>query len=106
MHRPQHTKAMLNWNEYKMRIECDNSIGFQLDRLGAKVNRKYVESLMEGVLYCAEQGIALRGHDEGDASSNTGNYKSLLTKVISRHSSVVKSRLDDKRAPNWLSPAF
>ena len=61
---------------------------------------------MEGVLYCAEQGIALRGHDEGDASSNPGNYKSLLTKVISRHSSVVKSQLDDKRAPNWLSPAF
>ena len=78
-----HTKAMLNWNEYKMKIECDNSIGLQLDRLGAKViadDRKYVESLM---LYCAEQGIALRGHDEGDASSNPGNSKFLITKVIS-----------------------
>ena len=104
-----HTAAMLNWNEYKKRINSDSSVVVQLDRLGAKViadNRKYVESLMEGVLYCAEQGIALRGHDESESSSNPGNYKSLLTKVISRHSSVVKSRLDDKRAPTWLYPAF
>uniref|UniRef100_A0A1X7VL20 Uncharacterized protein n=1 Tax=Amphimedon queenslandica TaxID=400682 RepID=A0A1X7VL20_AMPQE len=86
-----HTEAMLNWNGYKKRIDSDSSVVHvvQLDRLGAKViadNRKYVESLMEGVLYCAEQGISLRGHDESESSSN---YKSLLTKVISQHSSEV-----------------
>jgi hypothetical protein len=51
---------MLNWSEYKKRMEADASVGVQIDRLGEKViadNRKYVEVLMEGILYCAEQGL-------------------------------------------------
>ena len=56
-----------------------------LDRLGAKLiadNRKYVQSLKEGLLYCAEQGIALRGHESSVASLNPGNYKSLYKGTI------------------------
>ena len=44
----------------------DKSVGVQLDRLITQVimyNRKYVEALMEAVLYCSQQGIAFSGHD-------------------------------------------
>ena len=57
-------------------------------------NRKYVEALMEAVLYCSKQGIAFRGHYESDALSNPGNFECLM-KLISRHSSVVQIRLHD-----------
>ena len=69
-------------------------------------NRKYVEALMEAVLYCSLQGIAFRRHDESDALSNPGNFKSLM-RLISSHSSVVQNRLhDDSKIATWLSPTF
>ena len=55
-------------------------VGVQLDRLSMQVimdNRKYVEALMEALLYCSQQGIAFWGHDESDALSNPGNFEYL-----------------------------
>ena len=52
-------------------------------------NRKYVEVLMECVLYCSQQGIAFRAHDESENALNPGNLRCLL-KMMSKHSPVVK----------------
>ena len=69
-------------------------------------NRKYVEALMEAVLYCSLQGIAFRRHDESDALSNPGNFKSLM-RLISSHSSVVQNRLhDDSKKPHGCLQPF
>lgn len=61
---------------------------------------------MEAILYCCQQGIALRGHDEGQESLNPGNFLSLIT-LLSRHSPEVQRRLrESSSSATWLSPMF
>ena len=55
----------------------------------------YVIAIMEGILLCALQGIALRGHNEGSYASSPGNFKSLMT-LLSCHLKVVKEQLQEK----------
>ena len=104
-----HTEAMVSWQEYQIRTRTGQSIGVQLDNIGSQVicqNRKYVVALMEGILYCSQQGIALRGHNESDDSLNPGNFKSLMV-LLSRHSQEVSRRFQDySRSATWLSPSF
>ena len=103
-----HQEAMLNWAEYKRRIPAGESIGVCLDRMGQQQieeNREYVETLMECVLYCSQQGIAWRGYDESENALNPGNLRCLL-KLISKHSCAVKRRLQECPNATWLSPAF
>ena len=60
------------------------------DRMGMQQmenNSKYVQVLMECVLYCSQQGIAFSAHDESENALNPGNLKCLL-KRMSRHSPV------------------
>ena len=92
-----HKAAMLNWEEYQKRAGTDTTISLQFDRMGQQViteNRQYVVAIMEAILYCAQQGIPLRGHDEGDDASNPGNFKSLM-KLLSRHSLILKQRVQE-----------
>lgn len=50
-------------------------------------NNKYaLESIVECILYCGEQGIALRGHRDdatADCSINRGNFIALLSRISS-----------------------
>ena len=65
--------------------------------MGSKVisdNRKYISILMEAILYCAQQGIALRGHNESQDSLNPGNFRALMT-LLSHHSPEVSRRLQE-----------
>lgn len=104
-----HTQAMATWKEYETRSKTGDSIGCQLDRMGSKVineNRKYVMCVMEAILYCSQQGIALRGHDESHDSLNPGNFRSLMT-LLSLHSPEVSRRLQECRSSaTWLAPSF
>uniref|UniRef100_A0A1X7V1J2 DUF4371 domain-containing protein n=1 Tax=Amphimedon queenslandica TaxID=400682 RepID=A0A1X7V1J2_AMPQE len=64
---------MSAWKDSEKHMASDQSIGLQLDRIGAKElakSKKYVSCLMEAILYCAQQDIAFRGHDESDESPN------------------------------------
>ena len=66
-----HTQAMAAWKEYETRVRTNETIGCQLYQMGSKTimeNRKYVTVVMEAILYCAQQGIPLRGHDESQDS--------------------------------------
>ncbi|KAL4149541.1 hypothetical protein QTP88_003470 [Uroleucon formosanum] len=42
-------------------------------------NRAYLKCILDSLLYCARQGIAVRGHREDEDSSNKGNFLELLT---------------------------
>ena len=101
--------AMLNWEEYQKRAGTDTTISLQFDRMGQQViaeNRQYVVAIMEAILYCAQQGIPLRGHDEGDDASNPGNFKSLM-RLLSRHSLILKKRVQEgAKNATWLSPGI
>ena len=41
-------------------------------------NREIVEIISDSVLFLAKQGIAFRGHDESDISTNRGNFIEML----------------------------
>ncbi|KAE9539861.1 hypothetical protein AGLY_005113 [Aphis glycines] len=42
-------------------------------------NREYFKCLLDTLLLCARQGLAIRGHKEDKESSNKGNFQELLT---------------------------
>ncbi|KAL4089149.1 hypothetical protein QTP88_024217 [Uroleucon formosanum] len=42
-------------------------------------NRAYLKCILDSLLYCARQSIAVRGHREDEDSSNKGNFLELLT---------------------------
>jgi len=41
-------------------------------------NREYIGCLLKTLLFCARQGIAMRGHNETEMSTNCGNFLELL----------------------------
>lgn len=43
-----------------------------------KENRAYIKYLLETLLYCAYQGISIRGHRENEDSENMGNFLELM----------------------------
>ncbi len=64
---------MLNWCEYKKRTDQGSSIEVLLVDMDTQVirnNREYMKISMEVGLYCAQQGIAFRGHCEGEDAAN------------------------------------
>ena len=65
-----------------------------------------MKCILKSLLLCAQQGIALRGHQETnleDLSINVGNFRSLMV-LQSRHDDVMKQRLKEgPRNASWLS---
>ena len=94
----KHKEAVLDYKQYKSSIADETSIAVQLDRERLKNiqdNRKYVKTLLECLLYCAQQGIPLRGHRETnleDLSVNIGNFRALMI-LQSRHDEVIKHHM-------------
>ena len=104
----KHKEAVLNYKQYKSSIEDETSIAVQLDRERLKNiqdNRQYVKTLLECLLYCAQQGIPLRGHRETnleDLSVNVGNFRALMI-LQSRHDEVIKHHMTmGPRNASWL----
>ena len=52
-------------------------------------NREYLKSILETLLFCARQGIAIRGHRENEESINKGNYQELLN-LRSKDNDIIK----------------
>ena len=81
-----HKHAMLAWSQFRVNVSKSTTIGNRLvnERTETiKYNRLYVKHIVGALLYCAEQGIALRGHTESTvcyaaADENPGNFLSLL----------------------------
>ena len=57
-----------------------------------KMNRHYLETVIQVLLLCAHQEIALRGHRESVESENRGNFLEILH-VVGAHDSLVEQRL-------------
>jgi len=58
-------------------------------------NWEYAEKMTEALLYFAEQGLALRGHDEYKDSDNRGNFLELCSLL---------GKFDPNFAEQWISP--
>ncbi|KAE9523127.1 hypothetical protein AGLY_016468, partial [Aphis glycines] len=56
-----------------------------------RLNRLFMEHIIEIVIFLAKQELAFRGHDESSNSLNKGNYKELFEIFFSRCSLEIKN---------------
>ena len=92
-----HKNAEVAWDQYKQNLKKGTSISEQHDSQRATTimqNRHYLKTVIEALLYCAQQEVALRGHREGIDSHNRGNFLELLT-LIGKHDPIVQQRLEN-----------
>ena len=90
-----HMQAMVAWQEYTINKASGTSIADRLDAARSQLivnNRHYLKTILQVLLVCSQQEIALRGHDESVKSPNRGNFLEIL-KLIACHDEIVKDRL-------------
>lgn len=94
-HCKTHMQAMVAWQEYVRNKASGTSITHRLDAARSKLiaaNRHYLKTILQVLLVCSQQEIALRGHDESATSTNRGNFREILN-LIASHDKVVSDRL-------------
>ena len=77
--------AMLRADSFALQ-ESDSNMRIDVQMLNqqeteSENNKHALESIVESILYCVKQGIALRGHRDdttADCSTNHGNFIALL----------------------------
>ena len=81
----KHHHAVLSWKEYNLTVANNSSVALQIQKgrqTTVEENRLYVKNILSAILFCCQQGIALRGHrevmDVDDPSTNVGNFRSLM----------------------------
>ncbi|XP_011407653.1 PREDICTED: zinc finger MYM-type protein 1-like [Amphimedon queenslandica] len=83
----KHKKAVLAWKDYQLTQQNSQaSIANKLvtgRRKEVEENRQYVTILIETLLYCIQQGIALRGHCEVDTEDMDINLELLKKHITS-----------------------
>ena len=91
-----HLAAMVAWSQYKLNTKHHTSIAERMESNRAQVisnNRHYLKALIEVILLCALQEIALRGHRESCEAPNRGNFLEILH-LLAAHDSIVQQRLE------------
>ena len=91
-----HRQAEVAWHQYKCNSEQGTSITDRMNSARSVTiaqNRHYLKTILEILLFCSHQELALRGHREGNDSSNRGNFLELL-QLIGKYDLVVQQRLD------------
>lgn len=71
-----------------------------------KKNHHYLKSIVEVLLLCCNQEIAIRGHSckESSESKNRGNFLEIL-QLVAKHDPIVQSRLSEgARNASYTSP--
>ena len=53
-------------------------------RMQIRENREYLSAILDAILFLCKQELALRGHNEGKASENKGNFLELLDLLCKR----------------------
>lgn len=85
------------------------SIGSKLDTHRSQVvkeNRQYFEAVITSILFCARQGIALRGHREDEASENKGNLLELLSLRSQDNDVISRYYLRKEKTFRYLNPIY
>ena len=102
-----HKQAMACWNEYTINLEKHTSVAHRLETAReqvVKTNRHYIKTLIEILLLCAKQEIAVRGHRESAESRNQGNFLEIL-KLVADHDAVIKEKIrDNPHNATYTSP--
>lgn len=75
-----HKESMIKYAGFKSSLKL-GSVITNIDSNHIKVvkeNREYIKCILESLLYCAYQGISIRGHRENEDSENMGNFLELM----------------------------
>ena len=92
-----HASAMVLWSQYKLNSKHHTSIADRLESNRAQLisnNRHYLKTLIQVLLLCAQQEIALRGHREGSSAVNKGNFLEIVH-LLASHDPIVQQRLTE-----------
>lgn len=76
-----HRWALVTWEEYKNRAADRSSVLDLLEKSHEEMkqnNIMYVKTLIDIILFCGRQELALRGDDETVGSLNRGNFLELV----------------------------
>lgn len=93
-----HKFAMEGWSEFKQKETSGSKIANMLDKGHSALvmeNRKFMKAVVDSLRFTACQGIAQRGHREGEESHNLGNFCELLH-VIAKFDQTVDKKLATK----------
>ena len=96
-----HKQVMVSWKEYSANSKNQTTVRHRLDSTQKQLisdNRHYISTIIEVLLVCAKQNLALRGHRESDDSLNRGNFLAILS-LIANHDPVVKKSFVDHKMP-------
>lgn len=69
-------------------------------------NRNYLKNILETLLYCAKQGIAIRGHEEDFESLNKGNFLELLTLRANDNQLIQRYYLEKEKSFNFVHHSY
>ena len=89
-----------------MTVANNSSVALQIRQTTVEENRLYVKNIFSAILFCCQQGIALRGHrevmDVDDPSTNVGNFRSLML-LLSRSIDIVwQKMIFGRKNATWL----
>lgn len=69
-------------------------------------NREYLRCILETLLYCSKQGIAIRGHDEESESLNKGNFLELLTLRAKDNNIIKRFYMEKEKTFNYVHHSY
>ena len=69
--------------------------GERISRHIVRNNREYLGAVIDVVRLLGKQGIAFRGHLEGEYSSNKGNFLEVMG-LLSKYTPIVEEKLNRK----------
>ena len=107
---PKHIDNMVSFNllgKNCIQAHLSKSYKNSIDKHNQEVlkNRKVLLTIIDSVLFCGFQEIALRGHNEMEDSLNPGGFRSLL-KFASKLDKDLKMHFETSKAFSGLSPTI
>ncbi|XP_036148421.1 zinc finger MYM-type protein 1-like [Monomorium pharaonis] len=103
--KPAHRTNYLKWQKLKSDLKMSASIDRDLQQqiLTEKEKWRHVlKAIVETVLFCAQNNIALRGHGQL-GEKDCGIFLNLI-ELISRHDKILAEHLSNNRRVTYLSP--
>lgn len=103
----RHRSSMVAWGELKSRSSEKKAAASLLNSqrsVEIEENRKHLKILLKVTRFLGMQGLAFRGHDERDESSNRGNFKELLD-VMTEDDKNIQQRIK-RRYGHYSSPEY
>lgn len=95
-----HKEALCKVIGYKQSLTSSGNIIGLIDKNHCKVvsdNHNYLKNILETLLYCAKQGIAIRDHEEDSKSLNKGNFIEILTLWAKDNNLIQQYYLDKEK---------